>query len=151
MTVSGAWPAVEKTKLVQASPDETSSKVAAAIAELLEKDGFAVGASGTPRRTVPTGGTASSAVPTPGTNPYARGTSSNTAIDDGFGPPPPRGASVAAGPPGDQVLLKDGTTMRGRVVKQEPGTFVTLETADGAQHTVPWERVREVVVAPKSR
>ncbi len=52
---------------------------------------------------------------------------------------------------GDQVILKDGTTMRGRVVKQAPGTFVMIEAADGTQRTIPWDRVREVVVAPPAK
>jgi hypothetical protein len=117
----------EKTKTIPANPDEMVSKVSAAVAELLERCGFA-----------------------------RKGASAPVAIDDGLDAETPiaaaaKGAPLSTAAANDQVLLKDGTTIRGRVVKQAPGTFVTIETADGAQRTIPWDRVREVVVAPPAK
>jgi hypothetical protein len=105
--------------------DTSRSKVSAAVTELLEASGFAAVAAPTVRSGTPAGG--------------ATATRS---------PPPAAGASAATTPASDQVLLKDGTTIRGHVSKQSPGTFVTIEMADGA-HTIPWERVKEVIVAPQ--
>ena len=41
--------------------------------------------------------------------------------------------------------------MRGRVLKHEPGTFVTIETPEGAQRTIAWDRVSEVIVGPPKK
>jgi hypothetical protein len=77
-------------------------------------------------------------------------------IDDGLGPAAPtapaqKGAAIPPPTATDGVTLKDGTAIFGRVVKQTPGTFVTIETADGTQHTIPWDRVKEVVVAAPAK
>ena len=149
VSVMGAWPVTEKTKSLQASPDEMAAKVSAAVAELLEKDGFQASVPSATRRASATGGTTLVAQSTPPANPAGKGTSGPGVIDDGFGAAPQRAAPAAT--PADQVLLKDGTAIRGRVIKQDPGTFVTIETAEGAQRTIPWERVKEVVVVPKAR
>jgi prefoldin subunit 5 len=93
---------------------------------------------------------------TPPTPAARKGAASPVVIDDGLGvrPPiaaPPKATLVQAPAATDQVVFRDGTMIRGRVVKQTPGTFVTIETADGAQHTIPWDRVKEVVVAPLAK
>jgi prefoldin subunit 5 len=62
----------------------------------------------------------------------------------------PKGTPAQTPVATDQLALRDGTTIRGRVVKQTL-TFVTIETAEGAQHTIPWDRVKEVVVAPPAK
>jgi hypothetical protein len=62
----------------------------------------------------------------------------------------PKGTPAQTPVATDQVALRDGTIIRGRVVKQTL-TFVTIETAEGAQHTIPWDRVKEVIVAPPAK
>ena len=125
----GTGAGAEKTETIQANPDEMASKVSAAIGELLERSGFSAGSSST----------AWSA-----TAPIAPATAMQST-------PPTTGTSAATATANDQVVLKDGTTIRGRVVKQAPGTFVMIETADGTQRTIPWDRVREVVVGPSAK
>ena len=114
----GRWaaPTVEQSETVRVKPDELVQKVSAALATLLEKNGFPAA---TPHA------------------PIGRPTSM-----------PPGGSATTTAVGGDQLLLKDGTTIRGRIVQQTPGTFVTIETADGTQRTIPWDRVKEVVVGP---
>ena len=59
-----------------------------------------------------------------------------------------KGPSAQTPAMSDQVVLRSGTTIRGHVIKQTPGTFVTIETPDGTQRTIAWDRVSEVVVGP---
>jgi hypothetical protein len=123
----GTGVGAENTKTIPANPDEMASNVSAALGELLERCGFA-----------------------------RKGAAAPAVVDDGFddGPPTAPGEKRGSAPTAtgsDQVVLKDGTTIRGRVVKQAPGTFVMIETADGTQRTIPWDRVREVVVAPPAK
>jgi hypothetical protein len=80
------------------------------------------------------------------------------AVANAAGPNQPAAGAVDAEPvqtPAepltDAVFLKGGATVRGKVVKQDPGTFVTVETADGFQHTFPWERVNEVTIVPRKK
>jgi hypothetical protein len=123
----GVSTGAEKTKTIPANPDEMASTVSVAIGELLEGCGF-----------------------------DRKGTAAPAAADDGLDVEPPiapaetRGSASTA-TANDQVILKDGTTIRGRMVEQAPGTFVTIEAADGTQRTIPWDRVREVVVAPPAK
>ena len=64
---------------------------------------------------------------------------------------PPGGAPVAASAPPAAakkgvVTLKDGSKLAGTLEQVQPGQFVVVDTADGAQHTIPWDRVSEVSV-----
>lgn len=45
---------------------------------------------------------------------------------------------------GDVVVLKDGTEVRGTVLRQEPGQFVIVRTDEGREVTLSWEEVRRV-------
>jgi len=66
--------------------------------------------------------------------------------------PPSGGAPVApsappaAGAKKGVVTLKDGSKLAGTLEQVQPGQFVVVDTADGAQHTIPWDRVSEVSV-----
>ncbi len=148
----GTGAGAEKAKTLLATPDEMASNVSAAIGELLERCGFSAAPSSTARSaTAPTSPRTAppSTPPTSG----ARTGASAPVLDDGLdaeapSPTAQRGTSGPTAAANDQVLLKDGTKIRGRVIKQAPGTFVMIETADGTQRTVPWDRVTEVVVAP---
>jgi hypothetical protein len=53
-------------------------------------------------------------------------------------------------PPPDTVVMVDGTTIVGRVVKQEPGSFVTIALPSGEERTLAWSRIAEVKIAPKA-
>lgn len=46
----------------------------------------------------------------------------------------------------DAVLLREGTRLTGRVVRQEPGRYVVIDVGD-RRRTVPWDRVKEVDIA----
>lgn len=48
---------------------------------------------------------------------------------------------------GDEVLLKDGTVLRGTVVKQLPGKVVVIKTTSGTTESVPWDDVKRVSLA----
>ena len=76
-----------------------------------------------------------------------------SAAGEAKAPTPVATASGAAAPSSsvDQVVLKDGGIVRGRVLKHEPGTFVTIETPEGAQRTIAWDRVSEVIVGPPKK
>lgn len=50
--------------------------------------------------------------------------------------------------PPDEVVLRDGTMIRGQVIREEPGRFVTIETADRRRRTLAWEAIHEVNTAP---
>jgi hypothetical protein len=55
------------------------------------------------------------------------------------------GSSAPARADGDDVVtLKDGSTLRGTVVKQEPGKFVVVRTADGKESTLSFDSVARV-------
>jgi len=60
---------------------------------------------------------------------------------------PAAAAPPTAGP--DLVLLRDGTRLSGRVLRQEPGQYVLIQTAQG-QQTVPWQEVSRVILARES-
>lgn len=45
---------------------------------------------------------------------------------------------------GDEVLLKDGTVLRGTVVKQMPGKVVVIKTTTGTTESIPWDDVKRV-------
>ncbi len=115
--------------------EELDSKVPAAIAELLGQPDGGVGSSTSPGKSPPT-----SSAPAP-------------AAELAPAPTPVATASGAAAPSSsvDQVVLKDGGIVRGRVLKHEPGTFVTIETPEGAQRTIAWDRVSEVIVGPPKK
>jgi hypothetical protein len=59
-------------------------------------------------------------------------------------PEPPPSPPAAPAPSEDVVLLKDGTQMRGTIVRQEPGQYVVLRTTDGREVTLSWDDVRRV-------
>jgi hypothetical protein len=44
----------------------------------------------------------------------------------------------------DEVLLKDGTVLRGTVVKQMPGKVVVIKTTSGTTESIPWDDVKRV-------
>lgn len=39
------------------------------------------------------------------------------------------------------VPLRNGTALRGRVVQQQPGQYMVVETEDGWQMTIPWQQI----------
>lgn len=49
----------------------------------------------------------------------------------------------------DTLVLKDGSTLVGRVVDQQPGKVVVIATDVGTE-SIPWEDVKRVTVAPRS-
>jgi hypothetical protein len=61
-------------------------------------------------------------------------------------------AAVPAAPAGEPkrgtVALKDGTKITGILKQVQPGQFVIVDTADGAEHTISWDRVSEVSITP---
>lgn len=44
----------------------------------------------------------------------------------------------------DKVLLKDGTIIQGKIVKQEFGKYVVLERIDSKRQVFVWEQVRDI-------
>lgn len=44
----------------------------------------------------------------------------------------------------DEVRLRDGTHLRGRVIEKEPGRWIVVETEDGHHRTFAWDVVEEV-------
>lgn len=70
--------------------------------------------------------------------------------------PDPRDRTVppaAPSPPPpdlDEVTLRDGRRLRGRIVVREPGRWVVIETEDGRRRTLPWDRVEEIDVAARA-
>lgn len=54
-----------------------------------------------------------------------------------------------AAPTEDVVVLKDGTSISGRVLKKEDGKFVVIRTPDGGEQTIAWTNVERVVLAPR--
>ena len=54
-------------------------------------------------------------------------------------------------PPRDEVKLRDGRRVRGRILQKEPGRWVVIATEDGVRHTLAWDRVEEMSVAPVAR
>ena len=53
--------------------------------------------------------------------------------------------------PRDEVKLRDGRRVRGRIVQKQPGRWVIIATDDGVQRTVAWDRVEEIAVAPATQ
>ena len=51
----------------------------------------------------------------------------------------------------DEVKLRDGRRVRGRIVQKQPGRWVIIATDDGVQRTVAWDRVEEIAVAPATQ
>ena len=122
-------------RLVQGRPQELESKVPAAVGELLDRPDVGARRAASPS---PAGREAVETAPAP-----------SPAAPAAAAAPSVAAPSVSSG--ADQVILKDGTAVRGRVTKHEPGSYVTIETADGAQRTLAWDRVGEVVVGPPKR
>jgi hypothetical protein len=58
--------------------------------------------------------------------------------------PPPAPAPAGSGV--DTVFLKDGSTIKGHIVKQSYGSFVTIQSAAGVM-TITWDQVDRVVAA----
>jgi hypothetical protein len=48
----------------------------------------------------------------------------------------------------DEVTLRDGRHLKGRIVERVPGQWIVLETEDGRRHTFAWDNVEELEVAP---
>jgi hypothetical protein len=59
--------------------------------------------------------------------------------------PPP--ASSPAAPPADTITLKSGKIVTGVVTAEDPGTSVSIRTADGIVHTYSWDVVQGVTIA----
>lgn len=51
----------------------------------------------------------------------------------------------------DEVKLRDGRSVRGRIVQKEPGRWVVIATEDGLRRTIAWDRIEEMIVAPPAR
>ena len=51
-------------------------------------------------------------------------------------------------PPRDEVKLRDGRRVRGRVVQKQPGRWVVIASEDGVRRTLAWDLVEEVAVVP---
>lgn len=49
----------------------------------------------------------------------------------------------------DEVHLRNGTTLRGRVIEESPGRFVVLETEDGRRRTLNFDTVAEIAMAKR--
>lgn len=75
-------------------------------------------------------------------------------------PPPPEGQDGRSAPaypvPGeatngwDVVVTADNRVLYVRVIKQEPGSFVTFQNPDGRQETLAWSMVKAVALVPNS-
>jgi hypothetical protein len=56
---------------------------------------------------------------------------------------------AAEGAPGaaglDRVTLKDGSVIEGRIVQQEAGKYVVVQSVDGRRWTLNWDQVQSVV------
>jgi hypothetical protein len=59
-------------------------------------------------------------------------------------PAPAPSPVVSAGASVDTVFLKDGSTIKGHILKQSPGSFVTIKSAAG-EMTIAWDQVDRVV------
>jgi len=67
--------------------------------------------------------------------------------------PPPGTAVAQPGPAApvaqpaltaDRVILRDGTTVDGKILQGVPGQFIVIATSDGRQRTISWDRIAEV-------
>jgi hypothetical protein len=58
-------------------------------------------------------------------------------------PPAPLPAPAAPAPGNDVVALKDGTRITGKIVDQQPGKYVVIQTASGTR-TLTWDGISEV-------
>ncbi|MBX3261351.1 MAG: hypothetical protein KIS78_06555 [Labilithrix sp.] len=64
----------------------------------------------------------------------------------------PRPADAAAGDAvADEIRLRDGRVVEGRVVEQAPGRWLVVETGEGRRRTFAWDTVEEVGVAAAPR
>jgi hypothetical protein len=61
-------------------------------------------------------------------------------------PAPTPAPAASAGSGVDTVFLKDGSTIKGHIVKQSYGSFVTIQSAAGVM-TIQWDQVDRVVAA----
>jgi len=59
--------------------------------------------------------------------------------------------AAAQAPPVDTVDLKDGTQVKGEVIKQEPGKFVVVKLPDGSQQVLSWDDIKRVTTAPRAQ
>ena len=66
-------------------------------------------------------------------------------------PRPERSERADDEPLQDEVKLRDGRRIRGRIVQKEPGRWVVIATDDGRRKTIAWDRVEELEVAPTAR
>ncbi len=65
--------------------------------------------------------------------------------DDGAVAAPAQGSEEdASSEGGDVVVLRDGTSILGKVVREEPGTVVVVQTPDGGSETLAWDLVARV-------
>lgn len=48
----------------------------------------------------------------------------------------------------DEIRLRDGRMLQGRIIERAPGRWVVIETDDGHRRTVAWDAVEEVDTAP---
>ena len=51
----------------------------------------------------------------------------------------------------DEVVLRDGRRVRGRVTQKDPGRWVVIETRDGIRRTFAWDVVAEIDIDPDAR
>jgi hypothetical protein len=70
----------------------------------------------------------------------AAGARADAPADVAAGVAPPAGAD-------DEVTLRDGSRLRGRIVQQTPGRPVMLVDREGRRHLLAWDAIDEVVLA----
>jgi hypothetical protein len=64
----------------------------------------------------------------------------------------PVSAGISTQPPpaaqnGDEVVLADGSTLRGTLIQQVVGTYVMIRTDDGRTQTIAWSQIKRVSAA----
>jgi hypothetical protein len=66
-------------------------------------------------------------------------------------PPGDDAAEPAAATPTsrDEIRLRDGRQIEGRIIERALGRWIVIETDDGYRRTFPWDTVQEVAVAAK--
>ena len=138
---------ITREQLILGSLDHVERSLAAIVATMLEQIGFP---STGPATTVPSSPALAVAAPASTsaktTKPVPQRPTSTDSEGNPYTASAPKPAPTPVPSAVEGVTLKDGTVLQGRILKQVPGTFVTIELADGTQRTLAWDRVSEVVV-----
>jgi hypothetical protein len=64
---------------------------------------------------------------------------------------PPEASATPASEELDEVLLRDGRRIRGRIEERAPGRWVVITTQDGRRRTFTWDTVQEIDAATSVR